>query len=163
KLDGKQWNESAQKLAALFNRPVGKAPGPRLSRGPAKRGDLSEHPKSSAPGDYATIPVGKPSQLQQDETAYFVTAVIEKDSNRIKVASVSWRKEPLESWLTRAENQAPAGISASQASYALPKVSDGASCMENTWASTAAPPEARHSQTAVWTGSEMIIWGGQSN
>ena len=28
---------------------------------------------------------------------------------------------------------------------------------------TAAPPQARDSHTAVWTGSEMIIWGGQTN
>ena len=39
----------------------------------------------------------------------------------------------------------------------------GASCNENTWTATAAPPEARDSHTAVWTGSEMIIWGGRSN
>jgi len=165
KLNRQQWDEAAQKLAAVFNRAVTKAPGSQLSRRPVdfKGGHMLKHSKSSARGDYTTVPVGEPSQLQQDETDYFVTAVIEKDSNRIKLASVSWRKEPLESWLTRAESQVPAAILARQASYALPKVSDGAGCTENTWASTAAPPEARDSHTAVWTGSEMIIWGGESS
>ena len=35
-----------------------------------------------------TIPVGKPSPLQQDETGYFASAVIEKNSNGFKVAKV---------------------------------------------------------------------------
>jgi N-acetylneuraminic acid mutarotase len=165
KLNSKQWDETAQKLAALFNRVVTKAPGSGRTRDPVgfKRGHLLGHSKSSARGDYTTIPVGKPSQLQQDETDYFVTAVIEKDSNRLKIASVSWSKEPLESWLARAENQLPAGITMPRARYALPKISDGGSCSENTWTATAAPPEARDSHTGVWTGSEMIIWGGETN
>ena len=49
-----------------------------------------------------------------------------------------------------------------QASYALPKTFGGQDCNENTWTATAAPPEARDSHTAVWTGSEMIVWGGRS-
>ncbi len=35
----------------------------------------------------------------------------------------------------------------------------------NAWtaiASTGAPPSARYSHTAVWTGSEMLIWGGNT-
>ena len=57
----------------------------------------------------------------------------------------------------------PAAIAAPQASYPLPKIFDGATCNENTSSATAAPPEARDSHTAVWTGSEMIIWGGEAD
>ena len=113
--------------------------------------------------DYATIPVGKASPLQQDETSYFATAVIEKNSNGFKVATVSWPKELLETWLAQAERQVPAAVTVPKASYALPKIFGGATCNENTWMATAAPPEARDSHTAVWTGSEMIIWGGEAN
>src|SRR6185503_21041609 len=38
-----------------------------------------------------------------------------------------------------------------------------AGCSDGTWTATATlnAPLARRSHTAVWTGSEMIIWGGQ--
>src|SRR5262249_31826562 len=36
----------------------------------------------------------------------------------------------------------------------------GGGCINNTWTTIAGPPVARDSQTAVWTGTEMIVWGG---
>src|SRR5439155_15788 len=46
--------------------------------------------------------------------------------------------------------------------YSLPEISDGATeCTDDTWAATttANAPSARFDHTAVWTGSEMIVWG----
>jgi len=44
--------------------------------------------------------------------------------------------------------------------YILPEISD--SCTDDTWTatSTIGAPSARQAHTAVWTGAEMIIWGG---
>src|SRR5205807_10016507 len=37
-------------------------------------------------------------------------------------------------------------------------------CIDDTWIPTAGrPPDARDNHTAVWTGSEMIVWGGYDN
>ena len=50
--------------------------------------------------------------------------------------------------------------------YALPTISDGATgCTDDTWTvtSTANAPSPRFYHTAVWTGSEMIVWGGTDN
>ena len=33
-------------------------------------------------------------------------------------------------------------------------------CTDDTWTPTSAPPDGRVGHTAVWTGSEMIVWGG---
>jgi N-acetylneuraminic acid mutarotase len=46
--------------------------------------------------------------------------------------------------------------------YSLPSVSDVAGCTDDTWTDTSLTnvPEARWFQNAVWTGTEMIIWGG---
>ena len=35
-------------------------------------------------------------------------------------------------------------------------------CVDDTWTATSTTnaPEARYYHTAVWTGSEMIVWGG---
>ncbi len=165
KLGSQQWDETAQKLAAMFNGRPANTSAFEAGRDIAgsKGGHMSVHSKSSARQDYETIPVGKPSPLQQDETHFFATAVIEKNSNGLKVATVCWLKEPLETWLAQAEKQPGVATTVPQANYTLPKISDGGTCNENTWTATAAPPEARDSHTAVWTGSEMIVWGGQAS
>ena len=165
RLDTHEWDETTRKVAAMFNGGAAKASGFGVGRGLAglKRTRISAQSKDTARPDYQTIPVGKLSSLQDDETRYFATAVIEKNNHGFKLATVSWIKEPVETWLARTESQVPTAIAVPQASYALPKTFDGATCNENTWTATAAPPEARDSHTAVWTGSEMIIWGGEAD
>jgi hypothetical protein len=52
---------------------------------------------------------------------------------------------------------------AAGANYTLPTISDpSGGCIGDTWAPTnlTGAPDARVSHTAVWTGSEMIVWGG---
>jgi hypothetical protein len=65
------------------------------------------------------------------------------------------------SWRGRAENQTPNVIAAVNANYVLPTISDGG-CTDDTWAATSPsnPPDGRSDHSAVWTGSEMIVWGG---
>src|SRR5437868_5772782 len=49
------------------------------------------------------------------------------------------------------------------ANYTLPAISDpSVGCIGDTWTPTSltGAPDARGSHTAVWTGSEMIVWGG---
>ena len=48
----------------------------------------------------------------------------------------------------------------------FPTISDPATgCTPDTWANTTTinTPSARYGHTAVWTGSQMIVWGGQDN
>ena len=48
------------------------------------------------------------------------------------------------------------------AAYKLPEISVPLDCTDDTWTATTTvnAPDARDGHTAVWTGSEMIIWGG---
>ena len=66
------------------------------------------------------------------------------------------------SWRASAEYQTLNGMTAASASYTLPAISDGAACGDDTWTATSTTnaPSARPGHTAVWTGSEMIVWGG---
>jgi hypothetical protein len=54
-----------------------------------------------------------------------------------------------------------------QFAYTLPKIADAADppCTDDTWTATttANAPVAQLYHTAVWTGSEMIVWGGAGN
>lgn len=68
-----------------------------------------------------------------------------------------------ESWRTTAETQTANVMAAARANYTLPTISDRpGGCIDDTWTATSTTntPAARDSHTAVWTGSEMIVWGG---
>jgi hypothetical protein len=61
------------------------------------------------------------------------------------------------------ENQMPKLMGAASASYTFPTIQHGLSgCIDDTWTatSTISVPDRRGNHTAVWTGSEMIVWGG---
>src|SRR5262249_43487044 len=81
-------------------------------------------------------------------------------SERLQPAAVEWRKEPLEFSSAGAQNQMPNVMAAATANYTLPAISDQPSgCIDNwTATSTTNAPDGRSLHTAVWTGSEMIVW-----
>jgi len=81
----------------------------------------------------------------------------------LKLATVAWLKEPLRSWLAKAETQVPVTMAAISANYTFPVIaSPSIACTDDSWTatSTTSAPAARELHTAVWTGSEMIVWGG---
>src|SRR5262249_36622940 len=142
KLNSREWDENVRKVAAMF--------GDR-----AVAAGVSREKSAST----TQIKTGVLSALQEDETRYYALAVIEETEDYLKLATVAWLKEPLESWRARAANRVPKEIAAPAASYTLPTIGTGR-CIDDTWTATAGPPDRRDSHTAVWTGSEMIVWGG---
>ena len=136
KLNSREWGQAVQKLTAVF--------------GSGENGA----------GPIRALKIGVVSPLQEDETRYYVTAVANKTEDHSSIATITWSKELLESWLARAEKQTAIAMAALSANYMLPTISDGAGCTDDTWTATAAPPDARFGHTAVWTGGEMIVWGG---
>ena len=58
------------------------------------------------------------------------------------------------------------GTTLGQVVYTLPEIADAGDppCTADSWAATSTinAPSARGSHTAVWTGNEMIVWGGYS-
>src|SRR5439155_5396713 len=79
------------------------------------------------------------------------------------LATVGSLKEPSRA---RAEMQGPAAIATVTANYMLPVIAlPSGGCTDDTWTPTSVTnaPDARRWHTAVWTGSEMIVWGGISS
>lgn len=72
--------------------------------------------------------------------------------------------ESKQSRLAHAETTTPVTTTeASRSNYTLPIVARrSAGCTEDTWTPTTLTnaPSSRAGHTAVWTGSEMIVWGG---
>jgi hypothetical protein len=153
KMNSREWDENVQKLAAMFGDANNGNAGPQPVR-PSRRGDH----RGAAP--ITRIKTGILSPLQEDEARYYATAVVKKAKDHLNLATVEWRKEPLASWRARAENQVPNVMAAASAHYTLPTISDANECTDDTWATTTNAPSARYGHTAVWTGSEMIVWGG---
>jgi N-acetylneuraminic acid mutarotase len=83
-------------------------------------------------------------------------------SEHLKPAAIEWRKASLDSWRAESENQMSKVTTAASANYKLPAISEGPSGCVDNWTATSLinAPDARDYHTAVWTGSEMIIWGG---
>src|SRR6266516_3973437 len=165
-LNSREWDETVQKLVATFNKPdaaKASAFGVRRHVAAFESADMSAHSKNAAAGEYETLAVGKVSPLREDEGHYYAVAVMNKGKDRLKLATVAWLKEPLRSWLANAETQVPVTRAAISANYALPVIaSPSIACTDDSWTatSTTSAPAARELHTAVWTGSEMIVWGG---
>ena len=70
----------------------------------------------------------------------------------------------VESPQTEARGATSAATALGQFVYTLPEIADagGSPCTDDTWTATttANAPSARYQHTALWTGSEMIVWGG---
>ena len=80
------------------------------------------------------------------------------------LATIASRKEPLDLSSSRVERQIEKTPEAS-ARFTLPTIPHGVECVDDTWTATSTTnaPTGRDQHTAVWTGSEMIVWGGENN
>jgi len=136
-------------------------------RNSSRAGQTDAHTGTARPDPSAQVKTGVLSPLREDDGHYYVVAVMNKGRDRLKLATVAWLKEPLRSWLAKAETQVPVTMAAVSANYTLPVISgqsdnsiSSVACTADSWTATASAPDGRDSQTAVWTGSEMIVWGG---
>ncbi len=70
--------------------------------------------------------------------------------------------EPFEPSPATAEHRPASAMTVQSGVYTLPAISDTGDCVNNTWAATsiANAPAGRFGHTVVWTGTEMIVWGG---
>src|SRR5438034_1011972 len=174
KMNGSEWQERIEKLIAEFDsrKIVGQAPrlpNRGLAAGAAALQQTDAHTGTARPDALAKIKTGVLSPLQEDEGHYYAVAVTNKGKDRLKLATVAWLKEPLRSWLAKAETQVPVTMAAVSANYTLPVISGqsdnsipSVACTDDTWTatSTTGAPAARERHTAVWTAGGIIVWGG---
>ncbi len=81
----------------------------------------------------AQIKTGGLSPLQEDDAHYYALAVMNKGKDRLKLATITWLKEPLRSWLAKAEAKVPMTMAAVNTNYTLPAISaPSAGCADGT-------------------------------
>ena len=107
------------------------------------------------------LPLGRLGSLEETDDAFVVMTVLQHGADSITVATVTWSKVPFDTWWAGRR----AGISdeslAPAHAFILPAIPE-ATCTADTWSAITGTPDARTSHTAVWTGTEMIVWGGTS-
>jgi hypothetical protein len=102
--------------------------------------------------------------LREERDRFVVSAILERTPHRVKVASVSWDKRDFDAWWSIARTGfSPTVPEPAQDLRLAPKAVNDIppnSWVDTTTAGSAPADRSRH--TAVWTGSEMIVWGGTS-
>ncbi len=111
----------------------------------------------AAPG---SLPIGVMSDLEETPEAFSVTAVLSAAAGEITTATVLWPKESFDSWWSVQRVSYPTEVDGRSGSYVLPDVPHS-TCANDAWTPTKVEvPDPRMYHSAVWTGSEMIVWGG---
>jgi N-acetylneuraminic acid mutarotase len=121
-------------------------------------------PRRSTPPDtrskLESLQVGKLSGVIEGEYGLYVVAVLEKSAERVRLGMAVWDKEPFDQWWAGTKSSIPMVEPREAAAVSLPSLSGG-SCQPDTWSPMDPDmPLPRHGHTAIWTGSEMIVWGG---
>jgi len=107
----------------------------------------------------AAVPLDRVSALQEENQRFYVTAVLSRSSDRVKVARVEWPKTNFDQWWDASRNQFETNTQTAAHTYQLPAISQ-TGCVDDTWKQTKLLPEGIFGSKAVWTGTEMIVWGG---
>ena len=114
-------------------------------------------------GSAESLPTGHLSRLEETPTSFVVTAVVSQRDGEIVTATASWAKRSFDDWWDSEKGTVPSTIENVAHAAFLPAVAQ-ASCTNDTWRPTRQEvPDPRSDHTAIWTGTEMIVWGGEAD
>jgi len=109
------------------------------------------------------------SYWRETENAFYFERVISEDNHSIEIESRCFDKKIFIEWWTDASQQsssAPRKISYGTTAYHLPHCSDNLSADDHgDWINSSLyfVPWGAAGHTALWTGTEMLVWGGHQN
>jgi N-acetylneuraminic acid mutarotase len=112
-------------------------------------------PSSSCAG----LPTAEWSPLQESESAFYATAIVACSEDSVVTASVVSPKMNFESWW-KSESKTVEPMNVVPTALYRPAETLASGCADDTWSPIAMSPIARSDHRAVWTGTEMIVWGG---
>jgi N-acetylneuraminic acid mutarotase len=98
--------------------------------------------------------------LREDARRVYALAIDALDGQQATLRSVSWPKTGFDRWWADHRGSLPTRLESTGATYRLPAVVPNANCRNDSWKPTLSGLDGRYEHAAVWTGSEMIVWGG---
>ncbi len=111
--------------------------------------------------DGRLAPAGRPGALEEDADRFFAAALLSRAQGEATVATVSWAKRPFEAWWSEQAPRMGLAAGSDRASFGL-RMPAGGGCVDDTWQLRFYAPGPRYRHAAIWTGSEMIVWGGRT-
>jgi N-acetylneuraminic acid mutarotase len=150
-LDAAAWQEQLDRLAGLFGLR-------RHSASPMASPEDLPMPAVS-PED---LPLLRVSPLQEENGAFVATTLLAKSPDALTTANAVWPKRPFDAWWMEQSAAISDQLDPADGEYTLAAVTQTTTCTPDTWEAPLGDslPSARQLHTAVWTGSEMIVWGG---
>jgi hypothetical protein len=108
------------------------------------------------------VPVGVASLLQEDEDRFYIQSALGANERRIRIATVEWKKTTFDEWWREAKAGFSGSFTAPVGMLAGVSTPKNFAPNDDKWFVRNEPdvPTPRIRHTAVWTGVEMIIWGG---
>ncbi len=104
--------------------------------------------------------------LQEKDYGFIFSEFIEQSADRIKVKTLTWPKISFNLWIEQ-QKDTLYSTESQYLTFTLPKITGSnnipiikAGVAGDYWASYGYIPSARALHSTVWTGSEMIVWGG---
>jgi uncharacterized repeat protein (TIGR01451 family) len=104
-----------------------------------------------------------PSPLLEDTDSFRAVQIMDIQDGVLDMAVAIWPKRPFDDWLSETSRNLQPGIPEGS-TYRMPKLSVSERCVNDMWTPTdeVSAPDGRSAHAVVWTGTEMIIWGGYS-
>jgi putative metal-binding protein len=109
-------------------------------------------------GTPESLPLLKRSGLEETAEGFEVIAVLSQDKGEVRTATVMWPKVSFDEWWSAQAFSGAPPMEEGGERFTLPATASS-TCVTDTWGFMHRPA-ARVIHTAVWTGTEMIVWGG---
>ena len=126
------------------------------------------------------LPPGGAAAVSEDDSSFYVRSILPGPDGTMYVSTARWTKRPFDKWWAEVSGALGSGVDGLEQTLAATDVSFGASpldlaasnallepmdvCTPDTWTptNTTGAPTARRAPIGVWTGTEMVVWGGYS-
>ncbi len=108
------------------------------------------------------IPVGRPGALQEDRDRFFAAVLLARAPREATIGMASWPKPTFESWWAQQADGLDLAVRSAPWPFVVQEPR-GAGCADDSWQLRFYGPSARQRHTAIWTGAEMVIWGGSGD
>ncbi len=115
------------------------------------------------------LPLGRVGPLVEQRDRFEVEVVLERSEQALRLGKVRWPKRSFDSWWREvgrdeAGDGSELSVPTDTYPFTLPVVAATPCADPDSWTPTSTDanvPSPREDHTAVWTGSEMIVWGGR--
>ncbi len=109
-------------------------------------------------------PRGSSSQVVKETDEGFIAgAILSKQTDAIRIGIGFWPKVSFESWWSKQSRTTSRQPPAHSTDYSMVEPRGAFSCLPGTWSPTSvvgAPAPRYMLNTGIWTGAELVVWGG---